>query len=399
MAQPTRRTLFVADPDPAVTRRVRTWLERLPAGQVPQMHAFHGAKELLRRWGYVRPDLVLIDVHFPGFDVLTALRTVKAGSPPIVILAEDASDNAPACVEGLLAGARDVFIKRGRGEGVRFAGGGRSFVRRVQELCRGHQPAERDELPFEYPGCEPPPAYGASGDGARWIRLLPGPDALLLGAAFRDFPGLDRRVVVALASLADSTRLAGGLLLPDRAGGPLIIRVPHPARFNRALQDALSRRWNRAILELQDKEPLRCGQWRMLPGRSMLILEKNGAQSYAARQAPNRIADEQRSAAAQIEHLSGAATGSLVVLLTGLPRDGLRDPIRQLLARQQIVLLHIQAAREVWQHLHARRSQATGGLVLAAPQTVAPQMAPPPAPGASPAAGETDGSNSLRRSS
>lgn len=350
-APPTDWTVFVADAHPGTADAVASAMTSLP-GRGRALR-FRNAKELLRRLAYMQPDVLLIDVAFPGFDALTALRTLDGAVLPIALLARDTREDAQAAMEGLLAGARDVFVKRHRTDAVAFSGGVGALARRLSRLTRREAPPDEPPPAFTEPGCAPVCPYGAKGNAARWVRVLASGDGLGLGAPVGDMPGGAHRVAFAMGTLSSINRLAGGLLLPDRAGCPLLIRVPHAARWSRAIQDALSRRWNRAILDLQAQEHLRCGQWRILPGRSLVRLANSDPSGYEARQCANRIAHEDRAAALQLEALTRAPRGSLTVLATEVSGPAWVEPVAALLARDQIVLLHIQAAREIRRRLEA----------------------------------------------
>ncbi len=344
-------TVFVADGHSATAGAVQRALASLP--DRARALQFRNAKELLRRLAYMQPDLLLIDVAFPGFDALTALRTLDGTALPIALLAQDTREDAHAAIEGLLAGARDVFIKRHRPDAVAFSGGAGALARRLSRLAGAEVHDEGRPVAFTSAGCGPICPYGSKGNTARWIRVMAAEGGLGLGGPVNEMPGGALRVVTALGTLSSVARLAGGLLLPDRAGGPLLIRMPHTARWGRVIQDALSRRWNRTVLELQNQERLRCGQWRMIPGRSLVHLSRNGHAGYQARQCSNRIAHEERATALQLEELTRAPRGSLAVLATDVPGPSWVKPVTKLVGRDQVVLLHIQAAREIWRRVEA----------------------------------------------
>jgi len=340
--------IFVADTTRTIVDQVREWMTDSP--DPCEVHGFASGRELLRRLDYQSPDLLISDVNLPQFDALTALRTLRGSQIPVVLTAQDSRDDARLAVEGLLAGAADVWHKRRRQGSLRLAMGHRPFLRKTALVL---QPAAEG------------PAIQSS---CRWLRLDASDDRVQVGCAYSDLLPGRRRLTLAMGNTNTTARLFGSLLLPDQSASPLVVRLPHAASFGPALQEALSRRWNRAVLELEKTERVRCGQWRLLPGRSVLEVSQGGKPDDGGTIAgwgPNRLVDEERSSCAQLERLQDAPPGSLAVLLTELPGPTMLTPLVQLLARDQLVLLHVQAVRDAW---HSLSPELDSQRVLAFPQ-------------------------------
>lgn len=341
--------IFVADTTPAIVDQVREWMAYSP--DPCEVHGFASGRELLRRLDYQNPDLLISDVNLPQFDALTALRTLRGSRIPVVLTAQDSRDDARLAVEGLLAGAGDVWLKRRRQGSLRLAMGHRPFLRRTASFLR------------------PTSGGPAIQSSCRWLRLDASQGRIQVGCPYSDLLPGRRRLTLAMGSVATTARLFGSLLLPDQSASPLVVRLPHAANFGPALQEALSRRWNRAVLELEKEEKVRCGQWRLLPGRSLLEVTSNGEPSDGggtiAGWSSNRLVDEERSSCAQLERLQDAPPGSLAILLTELPGPTMLTSLEQLLAHGQLVLLHVQAVRDGW---HRLSSTLDSKRVLAFPQ-------------------------------
>jgi DNA-binding NtrC family response regulator len=63
----------------------------------------------------VRPDVVVADVRMPGLDGMALLRQIKSRFPGLPVILVSAFADERAWVEGLQAGALDVFPKPIRG--------------------------------------------------------------------------------------------------------------------------------------------------------------------------------------------------------------------------------------------------------------------------------------------
>lgn len=75
--------------------------------------AFDGA-EGLRKFGAVKPDLVLTDIHMPGLDgheVISALKVLHADVPVIAMSGGSAVPKDELLMQAVALGAREVIMK------------------------------------------------------------------------------------------------------------------------------------------------------------------------------------------------------------------------------------------------------------------------------------------------
>jgi chemotaxis response regulator CheB len=287
-------TVFVADCASGVAEQVKGWAR---AG-LDSIHiqVFDTARQLLRRMEYQRPDLLVLDVTFPQFDGWTALRSERLRGTPVVLISPDTLPGARLTTEALLGGARDYIIRRGSGARAHLATSLSRFVataRRTLDAQRGSRDADQ-KLP-------------------RWTHLqLREEGGGRTAAPNGPQPARDEQATLVLATPRNLPRLvAAAERLADSCAGPVILGIPQPQRFSRALRELLTRRWNRPVLDLRDGERLRPGQWRLLPGRA-LLKPNSGNARYGLQ--PNRLSDAERAIGRQLELLAGAGSALRVLL-------------------------------------------------------------------------------------
>jgi DNA-binding NarL/FixJ family response regulator len=94
----------------AVDERLLAWArERLPGAGVTVCHEAGDADSAARLAGEFRPDLCLLDVALPG-DAMTALRSIRDRTPATRVVLLAATDDDPALLPALRAGASGCVI-------------------------------------------------------------------------------------------------------------------------------------------------------------------------------------------------------------------------------------------------------------------------------------------------
>ncbi len=338
--------LFVADATPGVTAQVQAWA----AGSEGflRVQGFTNARELTRRLAYERPDLLLLDVTLPHFDGLTAMRALKADRIPVVLLAPDTVEGARVAMQALLDGASDYLIKRGRAGVARLAVSRARFFCGIRRLLGTHWAAElapclgeRGRRGLRLLDDDARERWGGRQDAVEgWLRIDAGIAGLRLGGAAEPFDAAGGWCCVALATARSLQRLAQGLAPAlERLAGPAYLFVPQPHHFARGLREALSRRWNRPVLELRSGERPRPGQWRLVPGRTLLH-PIGGSAGVAFETRANRLVDDGRTTGRQLRLLQGAPPGRLRILLAERPGGATLDPLVSLVRAGHAVYLH-----------------------------------------------------------
>jgi len=126
---------------------------------------------------------------------------------------------------------------------------------------------------------------------------------------------------------------------PERPLGGMLLETGLPPRFSRALAEAATRHWNRAVLEMRDGEVLRPGQWRVVPGSHLVRLSGGTRQSPRVALAPGRHPRENDGLVRQIELLLDASPDHVRLYLFEQPDPGSREALERLIAAGGTVLL------------------------------------------------------------
>jgi hypothetical protein len=253
---------------------------------------------------------------------------------PIVLLSPDTLEGARLTMQALLAGARDYLIKRVRDGQPRLAVGRGRFLCGVRRLLGTHWAASVAPCLGEAWATPETHWCGLAARDAKTLR--PSDEADPWGSA-------PPRCTMVLATSRSLGRLARSMVgAPERLAGPALLFVPQSRRFAQALREALSRRWNRPVLELRDGEPNRPGTWRLAPGRTLLRPGGGGAQARFAL-LPNRWIDDGRSTRRQVQLLASAPAESLTILLLERPAAAVEPALLTLLDRGQRIFVHREA--------------------------------------------------------
>jgi len=342
-------TVFLADASMSVASQVQAWA----AGSdgFLRMQGFTTARELTRRLAYERPDLLLLDVTLPHFDGLTAIRALKADRIPVVLLSPDTVEGARLVMQALLDGASDYLVKRPRGGAVRLALTRARFFCGIRRLLGTHWAAElapclgeRGQRAQRLVADGAGESLGMLSGGAEgWLRIEAGIGGLRVRGRAEPFDPAGGWCCVALATARSLQRLAHALAPAlEHLAGPAYLFVPQPRHFARGLREALSRRWNRPVLELRTGERPRAGQWRLVPGRALLH-PVSGAAGVSFEVRANRLVDDGRTTGRQLRLLQGAPPGRLRILLAERPGGATVDPLTQLARAGHAVYLHAAA--------------------------------------------------------
>jgi chemotaxis response regulator CheB len=269
---------------------------------------------------------------------------------PVVLLAPDTVEGARITMQALLDGASEYLVKRSRDGETRLTLSRARFFCGVRRLLGTHWAAEvtpclgergrRGERLI-------PDGSRGDGDGAPtgWLRLDAGPGRLVVRRPADPLAGAEGWTALAMATSRSLARLARALAPePERPGGPVVTFTPQSRRFARGLREALSRRWNRPVLELRDGESPRAGQWRLAPGRVLLHV-RGDHRPAAFGLAPNRLVDDGRSTVRQLRLLQAARPGQLRILLVERPAGAAQAQLLALARDGQAVYLHAEALR------------------------------------------------------
>jgi len=281
----TAGRIFLADTRSAIAEQVSAW--GAAAGDY-SVEVFGSNHQLVRRLDVERPDLVLSKLGPAPLDGVTLVRRLQATGIPVALLSRQTRAGAHGSMEGLLAGAADCFLTRRRQGRERLALPRAHFLRRVRELIdRGDRPADVEDATTWY--------RLAIDRRGRWVAGTP---------TMRPFPEDRDWIGVMLArtcSLGRLLRACGAA--PARPRGGILIGTSLPLRFTRALAEVATRLWNRPVLELGAGERLRGGQWRVIPGRR-LLLPVPGTGGAAFRWEPSRAVSETALLRQRIERLA-----------------------------------------------------------------------------------------------
>lgn len=322
--------LFLAADDRGVCDQLRDWADADPRFRLT---IFRTGWQLLRRVAYETPDLVLCDLALPGIDGMTVLRQLGRPAPPVVMLSPQTQEGARATTEALLAGAADYFIKKRRNGRIHIAMTSAALRRRLLDL-----------LVRAGDG-------GAAGRDDGWLRFSPqnGSATWTPCAPQAAFPAHGGWTGFVLATPPSTGNLLRSLAAaPERCGGPIILQVCQPLCYSHALAETATRHWNRLVLEFAENEVLRAGQWRVLPGRTLLAPGRMLGEGQQWHRISNRICDPEASVRRQIALLGGSSE-SLRLYLLEPPSEDATAMLQSLADRGHAVLAY------------------AGGLTLAAP--------------------------------
>jgi DNA-binding NarL/FixJ family response regulator len=102
-------TVLLADDHPLFRKGLRALLSTVP--QVRVVGEATDGKEVVRLAEQLEPRLVLLDLHMPGGDGLTAIRRLASTAPHVHILVVTMFDDDDSVFAALRAGARGYVLK------------------------------------------------------------------------------------------------------------------------------------------------------------------------------------------------------------------------------------------------------------------------------------------------
>ncbi len=300
----------------AVFARVVDGSDRLyVAGSVPTAAA---ALEFLQDG---RVDLVILDIHMPGTDGLTALPGLLAAGrgAKVLIVSSAAGKGAAATIEALALGAADTLVKPAPGE--RSRGFEAELVERLERLLA---PAERSTVR----PVEPRPAA-----------------TIALG------PSTDAFDVVAIGASTGGIHALSHLLraLPTSMSTPILVTQHLPASFMPYFAAQLAVFADRPCDVATDRLRLRPGRIVVAPGdahlRCVSIGDGIGAVRLSSDPAPSGCLPSVDPMLDSVADCFGAR--ALGVVLSGMGRDGVVGA-RRLTAAGGCVVAQDEASSAVW---------------------------------------------------
>lgn len=101
--------VIIAEDDAQIAEIQRRFVERVPAFEVRGIaHSTRDARELIE---VLKPDLVLLDIHFPDGSGLELLRELRAASRPTDVILITAAKEVDSLTEALRCGVFDYILK------------------------------------------------------------------------------------------------------------------------------------------------------------------------------------------------------------------------------------------------------------------------------------------------
>lgn len=101
--------IIIADDHPIFRDGMRRLVRRaMPSAEIMEADRFEQVDELATEKA---PDLFVLDLHFPGFDLTTAIRDLRGRFPASSILVVSMNDD-PETIEQVLAHGADGFVSK-----------------------------------------------------------------------------------------------------------------------------------------------------------------------------------------------------------------------------------------------------------------------------------------------
>jgi two-component system chemotaxis response regulator CheB len=300
----------------AVLTRVVNGSDRLDvAGSVPTAAA---ALAFLRMQGV---DLVVLDIHMPGVDGLTALPGLLAAGhgAKILIVSSTAGEGAVATIQALALGAADTLVKPAPGE--RSRGFEAELTEKLERLLR---PVERLVIHPAQPRPVPTPMSGPTGDAF---------DVIAIGASTGGIHALSHLLSALPASMVT----------------PILVTQHLPASFMPYFAAQLAGLAGRPCDVATDRLRLRPGRIVVAPGdahlRCVSLGDGTGAVRLSHDPAPSGCLPSVDPMFDSVADCFGAR--ALGVVLSGMGRDGV-EGARRLTAAGGYVVAQDEASSVVW---------------------------------------------------
>ncbi|HLV31517.1 MAG TPA: chemotaxis-specific protein-glutamate methyltransferase CheB [Chitinispirillaceae bacterium] len=302
------RTLIVDDT--VVYRKILSGIiEEIPdaelAGTAPN------GKIALKKILFVKPDLILLDVHMPEMNGIDTLKQIKISYPKIsvVMISGIETQSTNSTIEALQSGAID-FIRKPSGkdqqkniEELRY--NLRSVIRLVslKQNSTLKKQSQKDEYRKETQFSTRMPSSGV----------------------FKTYPG--QFSVCCIGVSTGGPEALGKLIpmLPPNFPLPVLIVQHMPPLFTKSLAESISRKSNLRVVEASQKDPVKKGVVYIAPGGKHMIVRKiNDELVIGLNEEP-----PENSCRPSVDVLfrSVAANygnqGVLALILTGMGNDGL----------------------------------------------------------------------------
>lgn len=125
-ARPAAVTVVLADAQPVVRRGLMALL--CESAEVDVVAEAGTTREVLRLAVSLRPDVLVLDIELPGFQLAATLQEIARTSPSTAVLVFTAVEDEWAVIAAMRAGARGYMLKSCPGDGI---------VRTIQGLATG----------------------------------------------------------------------------------------------------------------------------------------------------------------------------------------------------------------------------------------------------------------------
>ncbi|EFC79810.1 response regulator transcription factor [Parafrankia sp. EUN1f] len=179
-------TVVVADDHLLIREGVRALLESIAALElVGQAADGDEVIEVVRR---TRPDVVIMDLHMPGTDGITATRRITAEHPGVAVLVVTMMEDDASVFAAMRAGARGYLLKG----------------------------ADQDELRRAINAVANGEAIFGPGIAARVLDLLGRPPTARVNVAFPELTAREREILDHLAAGRSNSTIARSLALSPR---------------------------------------------------------------------------------------------------------------------------------------------------------------------------------------
>lgn len=125
-AKPAAVTVVLADAQPVVRRGLHALLSC--SAEVSVVAEASTAREAMKWAGALRPDVLVLDIELPGFQMGVTLQEIARMSPSTAVLVFTAVEDEGAVFAAMRAGARGYVLKSCPGDGI---------VRTIQGVATG----------------------------------------------------------------------------------------------------------------------------------------------------------------------------------------------------------------------------------------------------------------------
>lgn len=104
--------VILADDHPLLRESIATYIEDNAKDQISVVAQVGDGQSAVDMVAKHKPDLVLLDIHMPRLDGISALRLIKQASPDTLVLMLSMYEDQAHVVEAIRAGADDYLFKK-----------------------------------------------------------------------------------------------------------------------------------------------------------------------------------------------------------------------------------------------------------------------------------------------